>query len=125
MAAPSMTFNQTLLASQSLAGNASVNANLDISAKFEAQVQVKNTGGGTVSSTNGLEITVWRNVSDVSAPRWDTEPILQFVIPTTANTEKEQSFVLSTGHYRIRFRNLDATNGIAVDGRYATVDAVS
>lgn len=123
MAAPVMTFDQTLLGSQSLGGGASVTADLDISDKFEAQIQVKNQGGSTVSSTNGLEIAVFRNVSDKATPRWDTEPVTMIVIPTTSNTEKEQSFVLPTGHYRLRLRNLDTANAITVDARYATIDS--
>jgi len=96
---------------------------LDIRTKFEARIQVKNTGGGTVAATNGLQVDVFRYVD--GGTRKDTVPILTFVIPTTTSTEKEQSFALPTGHYNVKLTNLDASNAITVDALYETTDAIT
>lgn len=125
MASPAMTLNQTGLASQSLAAGASVTFDLDFRTKFEGQIQVKGTGGGTVAATNGLRVRAYRNTSTFASPRWDTEQKEIFTIPTTVSTEKEKSFILSTGHWQIRLENLDATNAITVDAISATVDSVA
>lgn len=123
MAAPTVTSNQTLHTSASLAGGATASDNLDIRTKFEARVQVKNTGGGTVAATNGLQVDVYRYVD--GGTRKDTIAMLTFTIPTTVSVEKEQSFVLPTGHYSVKFTNLDVTNAITVDALYETTDAVA
>jgi hypothetical protein len=123
MAAPTVTSNQTLRSSASLGAGANASNDLDIRTKFEARIQVKNTGGGTVAATNGLQIDVYRYVD--GGTRKDTIPILTFTIPTTVSTEKEQSIVLPTGYYSVKFTNLDVTNAITVDALYETTDTVA
>lgn len=123
MAAPTVTSNQTLHTSASLAGAGTASDNLDIRTKFEARVQVKNTGGGTVAATNGLQVDVFRYVD--GGTRKDTIAMTTLIIPTTTSTEKEQSFALPTGHYSVKFTNLDVTNAITVDALYETTDMVA
>ena len=123
MASPSVTKNITILASQSLAAAATVTADRDSSTKFILKLQIKNTGGGTVAATNGLEVSVFQNTS--TSARFDTEASQKFIIPTTVSTEKEQTLTLGTGHYRISLKNLDTTNAITVDIIGSEVDAVA
>ena len=123
MAAPTVTSNQTLHASASLGAGANTSDNLDIRTKFEARIQVKNTGGGTVAATNGLQIDVFRYVD--GGTRKDTIAIMTFTIPTSVSTEKEQSFSLPTGHYNVKATNLDASNAITYDALYETTDTVA
>lgn len=123
MASPSVTKNITILSSQSLAAGATVTADRDSSTKFLLKLQIKNTGGGTVAATNGLEVSILQNTS--TTPRFDTEANPKFIIPTTVSTEKEQTITLGTGHYRISLKNLDVTNAITVDIIGSEVDSVA
>ncbi len=125
MASPSMTFNAqaNAQASGSLAANTSVTFAVDASAKFEVQVQVKNTGGGTVAATNGLQVQVFRRFG--AGPTDDTIAVVQFTIPTTTSTTAYQSFALPTGKYDIKLTNLDVTNAITIESTTSTVDAVA
>jgi hypothetical protein len=123
--APVSTFNAQagLLASGSLAASGTSTTALDISTKFEAQIQVKNTGGGSVAGTNGLQVDVFRRFG--AGPTDDTISILTFIITTTASTTKYQSFTLPTGKYDIKLTNLDASNAITVEMTSTTVDTIS
>ena len=129
---PQVTVNaqNNLLSSQSLSGGASVSQTLDLtgvggtgtgtaSGNFSADIQVKNAGGGTVATTNGCQVSVYRGFG--TTPTWDTVPVLQFTIPTTASTTALQSFHLETGRYQITLTNLDGTNAITV-GLTTTVE---
>jgi hypothetical protein len=123
MASPSMTTTNAagnLLASTSIAASGTNSTtNLDASAAFEAQVQVSVTFG-TISSTSGLQIDVYRRIG--SGPATDTRPIISLVIPSTASTTTLQSFALPTGRYNIKLTNLDAAN--SVTGVSLTSDVV-
>lgn len=123
--APVMTFNTQagLLASGSLAASGTSTTALDASTKFEAQVQVKNVGGGSVAGTNGLQVDVFRRFG--GGPTDDTIAMMTFVIPTTVSTTKYQSFSLPTGKYDIKLTNLDASNAITVEMTSSTVDTIS
>jgi hypothetical protein len=123
MPAPTVTSNQTLRSSASLGAGATSSHDLDIRTKFEARIQVKNTGGGTVAATNGLQVDVFRYVD--GGTRKDTIAMLTFAITTTVSTEKEQSVALPTGHYSVKFTNLDASNAITVDALYETTDTIA
>jgi hypothetical protein len=121
---PSMTFNAQAgaLASQSLAASGTVTYNLDLSNKFEGQIQVKDTGGGTVAATNGCQIDVYRGFG--AGPTYDTTSMMTIVITTVVSTAKYASFSLPTGKYQVKLTNLDATNAITVESTLSTVDSV-
>ena len=125
MASPSMTFGAqaAALASGSIAASGSTSFSLDLSTKFEGQIQIKNTGGGSVAGTNGLQVDVYRRFG--AGPTDDTIPMLTFVIPTTASTTKYQSFALGTGKYTVKLTNLDASNAVTAESTLSTVDGVS
>jgi hypothetical protein len=121
---PSMTFNAQAgaLASQSLGASSTVTYNLDLSAKFEGQVQVKSAGGSAVAATNGCQIDVYRGFG--AGPTYDSISIMTLVISNAVNTTKYQSFALPTGKYQVKLTNLDATNAITVESTLSTVDSV-
>lgn len=126
MPAPAMTFNTqaNALSSQSLAGAANITFDVDASAKFEVQVQIKDARSGSVSATTGLKIEVFRLFG--AGPTVDTEPIGGPIqIASVASTTKYLSFALSTGKYRIRITNLDATVASTVEATTSTIDSIS
>jgi hypothetical protein len=125
MAAPSMTFNAQagVLASGSLAASGTSTTAYDVSSKFEGQLQVKNTGGGTVAATNGLKVEVFRRFG--AGPVDDTIPVVGFIIPTVASTASYQSVGLPTGKYDVKLTNLDTANAITVEMTSSSVDSVS
>jgi hypothetical protein len=126
MASPSMTTGNSagnLLTSTTIAASASTTFNVDLSAKFEGQVQVGVTFG-TVAATAGLQVQVFRRVG--SGPAVDTAAVTQFVIAAVASTTSLQSFALPTGRYQVKLTNLDATNSVtSVSATDDTIDAVS
>lgn len=122
---PQVTINaaNNLLSSQSLAGSASVSATLDLTGvgatgtgtaagNFEAIVQVKDTGGGSVTSGSSLLVQVFNAAG--ATPVVDTVPFLQFNIATVASTASYQSFTLPTGRWVITLTNGDASNSVTV-----------
>jgi hypothetical protein len=111
------------LASQPLAGGASISYVVDLSTKFEGQIQLKNTGGATVGTTNGLQIQAFRSFG--AGPTYDTSPVTAFTIPTTAGLATYKSFALPTGKYQISLTNLDAANAITVESTLSTLDSVA
>jgi hypothetical protein len=122
MAAPSTTQNQTAISSQSLAATGNITGNVNLLTKFEGHFQVLATFG-TVATTNGLQIDVYRDVT--GTPTFDSLPLLEIVIPGTTSTTKRQSFILGTGSYQIKLTNLDATNAVnPVSVLYETIDSV-
>ena len=125
MASPSMTFNTAanVLSSASLAASGTVTANLDFSAKFEGQVQVWNTPGGTVAATSGMQVDVFEAVD--STPNYDTVACYSMVIPSVASTAARATIKLSTGKYQIKLTNLDATNAVTREVSSATVDSIA
>lgn len=120
---PSTTVNTqaNLLASGSLAASGTTTADLDLTGKFGADVQVKDTGG-TVAGTNGVQVDVFRLFG--GTPTADTLAVLTFVIPTTTSTATYKSFHLETGKYRIKLTNLDASNAVTVEMTSTTNDSV-
>ena len=78
------------------------------------RVQVWNTGGGTVASTNGLQVTAF---STSDGTNYDTVAFggTGFVIATVVSTAALASFDLPPGQYKIKLTNLDVTNAITVE----------
>ena len=128
MAAPSMTFNTAgnALASQSLANAGTVTFNLDLSAKFEGQVEVKVVEGGTVAATAGVRVDVFAGYG--STPTYTTvNPNFTMTVPagTATVTVYSPKIYLPTGKYQVKLTNLDATNAVTVEATMDTVDAVA
>jgi len=100
-----------------------VTFNVDVSAKFEAQIQLSATFG-TVAATAGLQVTVYRRIG--SGPAVDTNAVTQFVVPAVASTTSLQSFALPTGRYQVSLKDLDTTNDVtSVTATDDTVDSVA
>jgi hypothetical protein len=78
------------------------------------RVQVWNTGGATVATTNGLQVTVF---STSDGTNYDTIAYggTGFVIATVASTAALASFDLPPGQYKIKLTNLDTSNAITVE----------
>lgn len=110
------------LTSGSLAANTATTFNLDVSAGFEAVVQIGNTGGGTVAATNGCQVTVLGRVG--STPVADTVGYIPFTLTTVVSTLATQSFKLPWGRYTIQLKNLDVTNAITVVATYDLCDSI-
>lgn len=127
MASPSMTFGAAgnALASQSLSASASVStAALDYSAKIEAQLHIKNTPAGSVSSTRGLRIDVYREYS--TGPTQGQSPFTSYTLPSqTASTAESADIWVGTGKYLLTLTNLDGTNAVTVEITADTVDGIA
>jgi hypothetical protein len=109
------------LASAGMALSATRNFDLDVSAAFEAQLQIGCTFG-TVAGTAGLQVQVFPKVG--STPVNDTiAGPGSFTITAVGSTAEAQSIRLGTGKYHIVLTNLDATNALTLT--YATYDLVS
>jgi hypothetical protein len=82
---------------------------------LSGRVQVINTGGSAVASTNGLQVQVF-STSD-GGTTYDTVAFggTNFVITTIASTSTPLSFDLPPGQYKIKLTNLDASNAITVE----------
>lgn len=113
-----------LLASATIAASANnATTNLDLSAKFEGQIQFVGAFG-TVAATAGIQVDCYRRIG--SGPVNDTISAVSFVIAAVASTTVKQSFVLPTGRWNIKLTNLDATNSVTtVTLTDDTVDAIS
>lgn len=126
MAAPSMTFNTAgnSLASQSLAASGNVTFNLDLSAKFEGQVEVE-ANFGTIAAVAGLRVEVFPGVG--STPTYSTtNPNFVYTLPAVAGLRRTPKIFLPTGKYQVSLTNLDASNGLTtVQATTDTVDAVA
>jgi hypothetical protein len=123
---PTYTANAAgnLRASASLAASASFNNDVDYSAKFEAQIHIKNTPGGSVSGTRGLKIEIFRRYG--SGPTTADTPMMTFYLPsTTASTAESMDIFLSTGKYNIKVTNLDAAQAVTVEMGDDTVSALT
>ena len=121
---PSVTFNSNgnALSSQSLANSTSVTFTADFSSSTVGGfVQVWDTGGGTVATTNGCQVQAFATAD--TGPNYDTVAFagVNFVITTVVSTAARQSFFLPTGKYKIQLTNLDATNSITVEATTAPV----
>ena len=127
MAAPTYTGNSAgnVIASCSLGAGANTSSSaLDYSTKFEAQIHITNTPGGSVSSTRGLQVDVYREYG--STPTQGESPFATYVLPSqTASTAESFDFWLGPGKYLIKLTNLDGSNAITVSVTADTVDAIS
>lgn len=123
MANPVSTLNQTLLAAAAQGAGATRSADLNLSAKFEAQLQVEVTFGGT--SANDPIINAYRYVEALGTDA-DTIAAYSFSIPRTTSTTKRASFTLPTGLWKVEIVNADGANALTSTSiLYATVDSVS
>lgn len=126
MAAPSMTFNAAgnIRSSSSLAASGTASYNLDYSAKFEGQISVKNTPGGTVATTRGLRVELLPRYGSTLADT--TIAVQDYTLPSAvASTAESRTFYVGPGKWVLKITNLDATNAITVEITDATIDAVS
>lgn len=84
------------------------------------RIQVLNTGGATVATTNGLQVQVF-STSD-GGTTYDSIAFggVNFIIPTTASTSTPASFDLPPGQYKIKFTNVDASNSITIEATLGT-----
>jgi len=120
---PTYTANSAgnLRASASLGAGASDTVQLDIRSKFEAQIHVKNTPGGTVAATRGVKIEVFRNYG--ATPTQGESPCLTRTMPSAAaSTAEGDDFYLPTGNYAVKFTNLDASNAVTLVATSDTID---
>lgn len=100
--------------SASLAASGTANYDVDYSAVFEAQVHVKNTPGGSVSATRGVQVDIYRRFG--SSPTLADSPLMTFYLPsTTASTAESIDFFLPTGKYNIKITNLDTGQAVTVE----------
>lgn len=120
----SMTFGAQAgaKASASLAASASATFDLDFSAKYGGRCQVKNTGGGSVSATNGLKVEAFGLFG--AGPTADTIAFPSFTITTVVSTANYQSFELPPGKWRVKLTNLDASNAVTVEATTWTTDTL-
>jgi len=124
---PSVTLSSAgnaVASSTSLNANTSTTFNVDFSSStLGGFVQIWNTGGGTVATTNGLQIQAFATAESGASPNYDTIAFggVNFTIATTASTTARQSFFLPTGKYQIKLTNLDVTNGITIEATTAAM----
>jgi len=115
---PSVTLETVgnVLTSGSLAANTSTTFTVDFSTStLGGYVQVWDTGGGTVATTNGCQVQAF--LAGDTTPNYDTVPFAGtlFTITTVVSTAARQSFFLPTGKWQIKLTNLDVTNAITVE----------
>lgn len=123
MASPSTTHNVSVLSSQALGAGSSVNADWDLSSKFEGRAQVSVAFGGSPDGDLLVEVFALHDPSGTPDP--DTEASLSFVIEQATSTTKEDGFALPTGSWRITLTNQDSTDSVTVDVEGWTVDSVA
>lgn len=110
--------------SSSLAANGTANYDVDYHAKFEAQIHVKNTPGGTIAATRGVKVEVFRRYG--STPTTGQSAMLTYTLPSqTASTAESIDFFLGPGYYNIKITNLDASNAVTVEITGDTFDSLS
>jgi hypothetical protein len=112
---PSVTYNSQgniLATSTSIAASAAHTGSIvDFSSSsLGGWVQVTPTGGSTVATTNGCQVSIYP--AGDSAPHYDYYPLFQQTIAIVASTATPLSFLLQTGKYSITLTNVDATNAI-------------
>lgn len=125
--APVMTFNAAgnVIASGSLAASGTTNANVDVSSKFAGILVVKNTPGGTVSTTRGLKIQIFQRYG--STPTTAPSAMITVTLPSAVASTAESSppIALPPGKYNVALTNLDASNAITVEATMDTIDTVT
>lgn len=121
--AVSMTFNAAgnADASASLGAGANRSFSIDGSTKYEIQLTIKNTPGGSVAATRGVRIDVF--------PRYGTGPSdttianPSYTLPSQAASTAESLMIrLPPGKYTVKLTNLDASNAVTLEATTATVD---
>lgn len=113
---PSVTYNSAgnAVSSASLGAGASTTFVADFSSNMlGGWVQIWDTGGASVATTNGLQVQVFP--AGDNTPGYDTVAIAQFTITTVASTVEKQSIPLPMGKYQFKLTNLDASNGITIE----------
>lgn len=130
MASPSMTFGTTLHTSASLGASGTATDNLDASTKFEAQLMVKVTAGGTVAATFGVQVDMYEIYSGSTYGNSSTgTPVPNFTYVVTGYTSTQvvysPKFYLPTGKWLVKMTNLDASNAVTVESIYDTIDSIS
>ena len=85
---------------------------VDASNSLAAVLQITGQGGGSVNSTNGILYQVFSTIDNTW---YDTNPYYPpYQIPMIASTTSRQSFLLSTGKYKVQLTNMDPSNAIVV-----------
>jgi hypothetical protein len=105
-----------VIASASLAASATTNSStaMDFSGAFQGQVHVLNTPGGSVATTRGLKIEIFRRYG--TTPTTAETAMYIYTLPsTTASTAESVDIFLDTGIYNIKLTNLDASNSVTVE----------
>lgn len=121
--AVSMTFNAAgnIRSSASLAAGANATYDVDSSTKYETQITVLNTPGGTVAGTRGLKIEILQGYG--SSVSYTTIATQQLTLPSAAaSTAESITLFIGPGKFRIKITNLDASNAITVEITSATLD---
>lgn len=110
--------------SASLAASGTANYDVDYSTKWEAQIQVLNTPGGSVAGTRGVRVDIYRRRG--SSPTTGATAFLSYTLPsTTASTAESWDIFVGPGKYNIKITNLDATNAVTVEITGDTVDSLT
>ena len=113
---PSFAFNSAgnIRSSASLAASGTANYDVDYSAVMQALVTVKNTPGGSVSSTRGVRVDVYARYG--SSPTTSASPVQTFTLPSaTASTTEDLVIWLGPGKYNIKITNLDTGQAVTVE----------
>lgn len=109
------------LDSGSLAASANRSFEFDVSVKFEGQLHVKNTPGGSIDTTRGVRVEIFRKYG--ATPTTGESAFLTYTLPSlTASTAESLDVFLGPGKYSIKITNLDAANAVTVD---STGDLIS
>lgn len=118
----STTFNATS-GTSALAFSSTATFAVDLSAKYEGQVTVAITAGGSVSTTAGVQVDVYPGYG--TGPTYDSQPVTTFVVPvTTPSAVTSQTAYLGPGKYQVKLTNLDGTNGVSYATALTTVDSI-
>lgn len=115
-AAPSISWNppgNILGTGTSIAAGGSNSGNIvDFSSNcFGGWVMFTNTGGVSVSATNGLRADVYP--AGDNGPNYATTVLTTITIATVASSVRRQAIWLGPGKYSITLTNLDASNSMA------------
>lgn len=110
--------------SASLAASGTANYDVDYSTKWEAQIHVLNTPGGSVAGTRGVRVDIYRRYG--SSPTTGQTPFVTYTLPSaTASTAESGDILLGPGKYNIKITNLDATNAVTVEITGDTIDSLT
>ncbi len=101
-----------------VAGQTGAQGTTATGAAIYGRVQVWNTGGSSVSATNGVLTQVFATSDGTN---YDTVPFgAQYIITTVASTPERQSFDLPPGQYKLTLTNLDGTYATTVEATLGT-----